>query len=398
MENEKIAVAIVTVKEKQKLYKGNEEASNIEIILLEEYGYELVSQKDIYQVGDKAILIFPDYCVSDIPLFKSFIRPNEDESKSMLGKVGGLPRRIRAKKFNLHRGDGFPVYSNGILLQYKEVQDYTEMTAHGHNLPLTTLDLTTELGITKYEEPDDRSGAGIKGGSSTKFPDGVVKTDEENFNNLVHHIEKILPKRLILTTKIDGSSITLWYKDGKKGIASRNQGKPLSTTRITGRRTKTFLEKVLFWTKPDLNLYEEVVNDSDFVKYGMKYLDMLESYCKKNNCNIVAQAEIYGQNMKGSGNKNNPHAKFPVDLAFFNICKYENQSIRLGQEDFLRITKEIELPTVNQIVDRVFTSVEDLKKECETYFRNNLIEGIVIRDENHNFSCKYMSLNYDAKK
>jgi|694.fasta_scaffold00478_109 RNA ligase (TIGR02306 family) len=392
------AVQIVIIKEKIPLFKGEEQANSIELLTIEEFGYELVSQKDIYKVGDKAVLIFPDYCVSDIPLFESFIRPNGDESKSMLGKTNGLPRRIRAKKFNLHRGDGFPVYSNGILLQYKEVQDYTGMTAHGHNLPLTTLDLAQELGITKYEEPDDKSGAGIKGGASTKFPDGVVKTDEENFNNVVKHFEKILPKRLIGRVKIDGSSITEWYKDGKKGIASRNQGKPLSTKKVTGRRNKTFLEKVLFWTKPDLNFYEEVPNDSDFVKHGMKYLDLLESYCKKNNVNIVLQGEIYGQNMKGSGNKNNPHAKLPVGIKFFNVCKYEDQSIKLGEEEFKRITTELNVPITDLVFDKTFNTIEEIKEECETYFRDNMVEGIVIRDENHNFSCKYMSLGYDAKK
>lgn len=392
-------VNIVTIKEKIKLYKENEEANNIELVLFEENGFEVVSQKDLYQVGDKAVYIQPDYCLSDIPLFEGFIRPNGDESKSMLGKVGGLPRRIRAKKFNFHRGDGNAVYSNGILLPYDEVYNYLEVQGCQPTYKnISHLDLTEQLGITKYEEPETNSGAGVKGGSSIKFPDGVIKTDEENFNNLIHHIEKILPKRLILTTKIDGSSITLWCKDGKKGIASRNQGKPLFTTRITGRRTKTFLEKLLFWTKPDLNLYEEVLNDSDFVKHGVKYLNILESYCKKNNCNIVAQGEIYGQNMKGSGNKNNPHSKLPVDLAFFNICKYENQSIRLGQKEFLRITKEIGLPKVHIIIDRVFTSIEDIKQECEKYFKDNLIEGIVIRDENHNFSTKYMNNIYDSKK
>lgn len=392
------AVQIVTIKNKIPLFKGDEKAERIELILLEENGFELVSQKNLYQVGDKAIYIQPDYCVPyDSLLFDSFVRPNGDESKSMLGKVGGLPRRIRAKKFNFHRGDGNAVYSNGILLPISEIINHFPYY-WGTDLLEYKERLQKDLGITKYEEPETNSGAGVKGGSSIKFPDGVIKTDEENFNNLIHHIEKILPKRLILTTKIDGSSITLWCKDGKKGIASRNQGKPLFTTRITGRRTKTFLEKLLFWTKPDLNLYEEVLNDSDFVKHGVKYLNILESYCKKNNCNIVAQGEIYGQNMKGSGNKNNPHSKLPVDLAFFNICKYENQSIRLGQKEFLRITKEIGLPKVHIIIDRVFTSIEDIKQECEKYFKDNLIEGIVIRDENHNFSTKYMNNIYDSKK
>ena len=114
-------VNIVTIKEKIKLYKDNEEANNIELILFEENGFEVVSQKDLYQVGDNAVYIQPDYCLFDIPIFEGFIRPNGNESKSMLGKEWGLRRRIRSKKFNFHRGDGNAVYSNGILLPISEI-------------------------------------------------------------------------------------------------------------------------------------------------------------------------------------------------------------------------------------------------------------------------------------
>lgn len=390
------AVQILTIKEKTPLFKGEEKANSIELITLEEVGFELVAQKDLYQIGDKAVYIQPDFCLSDISLFESFIRPNGDESKSMLGKVNGLPRRIRAKKFTLHRGDNLPVYSNGILLPTIEVLNYLASKKKGLNL--YNCDLTLELEITKYEEPENNSGNSIKGGSSISFPQGVIKTDEENFNNLVKHIENILPKRLIGKVKIDGSSITLWYKDGKSGIASRNLGKPIYIKKITGRKNKTFIQKLLFWKKFDLNIYENVLNDSDFVKYGKPYLDKLENYCKKNNTNIVLQGELCGQGMKGSGNKNNPHCKYPTDIIFFNACKYEEQSIRLPEEEFQKICNDIQLKQAPIIFDKVFNTIDEIKTECENYFKNNLIEGIVIRDENHNFSTKYMSLLYDSKK
>ena len=121
------AVQIVTIKNKIPLFKGEEQANAIELIELEEVGYELVANKTLYQIGDKAVLIQPDYNLSDISLFDSFIRPNGDESKSMLGKVGGQARRIRAKKFNLSKvPNGDPVYSNGILLPLSEVITYLQ--------------------------------------------------------------------------------------------------------------------------------------------------------------------------------------------------------------------------------------------------------------------------------
>ena len=120
------AVSIVTIKEVLPLYKGEEKANNVELIHLEEAGFDIVTQKGLYKIGDKAIFIMPDYCVSDNELFKEFIAPKGDENKSYLGKIDGKPRRIRAKKFNLHKGDNLPLYSNGILLSYYEVGEYLQ--------------------------------------------------------------------------------------------------------------------------------------------------------------------------------------------------------------------------------------------------------------------------------
>src|SRR5688572_3640403 len=120
-------VSIVTIKNKIPLFKKEEQANAIELIELEEVGFELVAQKDLYQVGDKAIYIQPDYCLPTqqgiIPtkieaFFEDFTKPGGDPKKSRLGSNG----RIRAVKFNLHRGDDLPVYSNGILLPISEVE------------------------------------------------------------------------------------------------------------------------------------------------------------------------------------------------------------------------------------------------------------------------------------
>lgn len=390
------AVEIFTIKNKIPLFKGEEKAERIELIELEEVGFNVVSAKDLYQIGDKAVFIQPDYNLSDISLFESFTKPNGDESKSMLGKVEGKPRRIRAKKFNFHIGDGISVYSNGILLPIKEVQDYLKIK---DTLSLFNVDLVQKLGITKYEEVEkDYFGKSIKGGSSISFPKGIIRTDEENINNIINVFEKLLPTTLIGKLKVDGSSITLWYKDGKSGIASRNLGKPIFINKIVGRRNKTLLEKLLFWKKVDLNVYEKTLNDSDFVKYGYPYLQRLENHCKAYKVNLVLQGELCGQGMKGSGNKNNPHSKEPTDILFFNVCKYEEQSIKMPEQYFQEICYSLNLPSPPIIFNKQFKNVQELKIECESYFKDNLVEGIVVRDENHNFSAKVMCLEYDSKK
>lgn len=174
-------VQIVTIRNKIPLFKGEEQATAIEKIEIEENGFSLVSQKDLYQIGDKAVYIQPDFSLSDIPLFDSFIRPFGEPKKSKLGSN----LRIRAVKFNLHTGDYEPTFSVGILLPIEEVvkylqkDDYTDDDLLHFYHYANHRDLAKELGITKWEEPDN-TGGGLKVNGGKQYPSGIYKTDETN--------------------------------------------------------------------------------------------------------------------------------------------------------------------------------------------------------------------------
>ena len=399
------AVSIVTIKNKIPLYKGDEQANSIEVIELEEVGFELVANKTLYQIGDKAVYIQPDYCVSDIPLFESFIRPNGNESKSMLGKVEGLPRRIRAKKFTLSKEpNGDPVYSNGILLPLQEVENYCKNNKKGwHNsVHWINNSLYKELEITKYEEPEPVSKGGLKSGQTeSKFPEGLYKTDEENINNLWNHIEKKIgyPVILVGTEKVDGSSITIGVtpKIPEGFICSRNLRKKLTIKKVTGRRNKKWYEKLLFWTNPDLNLYTEVENDDDFVGYGKPYLDIL---LKDGSGNRILRGELNGGKLKGSGNKNNPASKEQANIKLFGIDKVNeyNEAEKMPYIQFKFEADYLGFTTVKEVFNKEFNSKEELLTECNNYFKTNMIEGIVVRTLDSKFSAKVMNLEYDSKK
>ena len=409
MEQKNSAVSIVTVKNKIPLYKGDEQANSIEVIELEEVGFELVANKTLYQVGDKAVYIQPDYCVSDIPLFESFIRPNGDESKSMLGKVEGLPRRIRAKKFTLSKEpNGDPVYSNGILLPYYEVQEYLY---HSNNIKhkdtyLEDIEekLTEKLGITKYEEPEPVSKSGLRSGQTEgKFPEGIYKTDEENINNLWNHIENKIgyPITLVGTEKVDGSSITIGVtpKIPEGFICSRNLRKKLTIKKIVGQRDMTFWEtiKFFFGKNIDTNIYEEVENDDDFVRYGKPYLDLL---INSKETNLIFRGELNGGKLKGSGNKNNPASKEQPNIKIFGLDKI-NEYGEAQKIPYLLFKTECEkagVPLVKEVFNKEFNSKEELLAECNNYFKTNMIEGIVVRTLDCKFSAKVMNLEYDSKK
>lgn len=185
-------INVVTIKNKIQLYKGEEPANAIELLSLVEFGFEVVSAKDRFKVGDKAILIEPDYNLPDNnPLFTDWVAPGGDPKKSKLGSRN----RIRAVKFNLHRGDGMPVYSNGILLQLNEVPYLSsEIITYPE-------EIAAKLGIYKYQAPESSGNTG-KAGANREFPQGLYKTDEERFDK----VNWQFPLYLVGTEKLDGSS------------------------------------------------------------------------------------------------------------------------------------------------------------------------------------------------
>jgi RNA ligase len=394
---ETLPVQIVTVKSKIPLFKGDEQANAIEVIQLEEFGYEVVAQKDLYQIGDKAVFIEPDYCLSDISIFESYIRPNGDEKKSRLGSNN----RIRAVKFNLHTGNGLPKYSQGILMEYDVVMNYllkrdVNKKFVSDDIILGKYNLTTALDIKKWEAPDESATSSIKGGTSKPFPKGMYRTDETNINKIYDKIE--FPINLILTKKKDGSSVSIYYKDGKYGICSRNLDKPLYIKKIVGRRKKDLLDYLLFWKQPDLNIYVETLNDSDFVTVGHKYLERLIGYCEKHNTNLVLRGELIGQGSKGSGNKNNPDVKGLPDIHFYGVDIYNNIAEKANETIFNDVCTKLNLTRCDIVFDRTFESIEDLQQICDNYFATNLIEGLVARTIDSVQSMKIMNPEYDSKK
>lgn len=416
-------VEIVTVKNKIPLFKGEEQANAIELIELEEVGYELVANKTLYEIGDKAVLIQPDYCVSDISLFESFIRPINrktgipDESMSMLGKIGGLPRRIRAKKFTLSKEpNGDSVYSNGILLPISNIEHELQIVFDSWK----NINLTECLNITKYEEPEHTNKYGIKTGlTEGKFPEGLYKTDEENINNLWNHIENKIgyPITLVGTEKIDGSSITIGVtpKIPEGFICSRNLRKKLTITKRIGTKNLTLWDKFNQWLfniglrkkMVDLGVYEEVENDDDFVRYGKPYLDQLltntQANLKLEVCPypyIVLRGELNGGKLKGSGNKNNPASKEQPNIKFFGADKVNEDGTidKMHYIAFKNRTNTLNFPTVKEVFNKEFNSKQELLNECNLYFKENMIEGIVVRTLDSQFSAKVMNLEYDSKK
>jgi RNA ligase (TIGR02306 family) len=142
------------------------------------------------------------------------------------------PLRVRNIKL---RGE----YSSGLVIPLIEFPLQFTSCEEGY-------DLTSLLGVTKYvkELP-----ANISGETVGDFPSHLApKTDEDNGLNDPSLVEDVFnaDKELAVTLKIDGSSITIIYEDGKiTQVCSRNLSKKET-------------ENSLFWnTAKKLNIPED---------------------------------------------------------------------------------------------------------------------------------------------
>lgn len=391
-------VQIVTIKNKIPLFKGEDQANAIEKIEIEENGFSLVSQKDLYQVGDKAVYIQPDYSLSDIPLFESFIRPFGDPKKSKLGSN----YRIRAVKFNLHTGDNEPTFSVGILLPYMEVVQYLNIGPD-----LERLDLTERLGITKWEEPDNSNQPGVKANGGKPFPDGVYKTDETNVNNLWSHIERKVgyPIHLLGSEKVDGSSISIIAKNETDiSVGSRTFIKPEMVKKVIGVKPLSLWNRIkrYFDLQVKYDVIEEVVpNDDEFVVLAKPYVEKIKELFKNGTFEtpFILRGEANGQKWKGSGNKNNPNSTKEPNIIFYGVDDYSlGIAVKGDEPTFQTYIDKTGFNRCEILINKVFNSREEIEKECKEIFKTRMIEGIVLRTPDSKFSGKFMNDEYDSKK
>lgn len=378
-------VEIVQVSRIISIFKNSEPANAIEVINFsfqngDECGFNVVSQKGTYQVGDWAIYIQPDYCLPDTELFKSFTAPNGDPNKSKLGKQN----RIKAIKFNFQFEDSSdPIYSNGILLPLSEVGLPPNVGLKPEDRE-KDFDIAEFLGITKYEEPEKFKTGNAKG----NLPGFLYKTDEENAANLKSHINRVLAagERIGASLKYDGSSFTQYFREDVNGW----------TTGICSRVMEKKIPEDLSTTS---DAWINLSVSSGLYERGMKY-------CQENNRQLAFRGEIYGEGVtKGSGNKLNPHSKCSPGLIIFGIDDLQSGfATKLLPYEVAMICSQINISYV-ETVEILAKDYDELIEIANCKFkaykeqRDWVVEGLVVRTlTSNNLSVKVMNDNYDSKK
>lgn len=169
-----------------------ENADNIEVATVK--GWDIVVKKNEFKVDDEAVYFEVD---SWVPNTLAPFLCKSNTPKVYMGVEG---ERLKTIKL---RGQ----ISQGLLLHP------SVLIEKGYNLQAENLD--EELGVIKYEHVTTNTN-NAKG----NFPSFIVKTDEERVQNI--NYKKYLNNSFVLSEKLDGSSLTVYWKDGEFGVCSRN--------------------------------------------------------------------------------------------------------------------------------------------------------------------------------
>ena len=231
-------------------------------------GWTVVVKKGEFAAGDLAV-----YCEIDswIPHALAPFLSKGNEPRVYDGIAGERLRTIRL------RGQ----LSQGLLLGVDVVLNLNQFFDQGS-------DVTELLGIVKYEAPIPAQLAGeVKG----MFPSWIQKTDQERIQNLKEELAYWAKEQHAweITEKLDGSSMTVYLRDGEFGVCSRNlELKPSETNSL--------------WKVA-------VAND-------------LELKLRRANRNIALQGELIGEGIQGNPYKMKGQDFFLFDIYNIDTNKY----------------------------------------------------------------------------
>lgn len=217
-------------------------------------------------------------------------------------------------------------------------------------------DLTSWVGVTKYNKPIP---AHLQGLAKGLFPQFIPKTDELNYQRHRNLVEKLHAKPYYITEKADGSSTTAYRYKGEFGLCSRNL--ELEESESNG-----------FW---------KVCN-----KYALK---------EKLPDGYALQWETCGP-----GIQKNPMGLENIEGFAFSGYNIDEKRY-LEMDEFLQLCRDIEFPTCKVIKIAEEFDQEEVELLGEgTYDNGAQREGVVVRSQvnvegDHPVSFKVINLNYE---
>jgi hypothetical protein len=318
-----------------------EGADKIEVATI--LGWKIVAKKGEFKIGQLVVYLEIDSILPSRPEY------------SFLEKVSYRIKTIRLKK-QISQGIIFPLdvlmwnpnYELMIpdegLIENAFIVDNECVDGYHRICPIIEgYDVTSWLGVTKYEPIIPAQLIGISRGS---FPSFLKKTDESRIQNNPELLKKYVGTTLRAHEKLDGSSISIYYRDGDFGVCSRN-----------------------------MNLKDTEENSFWQVTKKYKLHEKLPSYGR----NICLQGECHGNGIQG-----NKYNLKNIDLRLFNVFDIDKSEF-LNDKDAKNVAKELGVEWCPHVLDYVIredSTIEELLALAEgpsVLNPNQTREGLVFR-------------------
>jgi len=301
-------------------------ADRLEIGKLINNEYEFCIPKGVYKEGD-TVIYFP--IDSILPL----------ELSDFLGVTNFLSRN-RVKTVKL-RGS----ISQGLITSCVQISNYLKININ----ELQNIDLTSSLGVTKYEPPI----LFCNTGNLVRLPSYISSYDIENAENYPYIFNVLLNEYVWISEKLEGSNFSISINTDKKIYVNSHNYSIIETE---------FNINTLWKTARNLDLLNKIVQLSE------KYL----------NSNITLRGEIIGNNIQKNIYNIKNH-----DIYFFDI---EINNKILDVFDFMNIIELLKLkhvPTITYNIKLIDVLGDKTLKEYSNGFSilnpTHLREGIVIK-------------------
>jgi tRNA-binding EMAP/Myf-like protein len=367
-------------------------------------GWELVTQKDNYQVGDLCVYFEIDSFLPVRPEFE-FLRKACFKSTKNLGD--GF--RIKTIKLRGQVSQGLSLPLSEFFQKNEDGDWYAEMRTDGvtaftpFKLEEGT-DVTDYFGVQKYEKPVPANLAGTVKGNFPSFlhktdqeriqncyrsienwinfdkPEVIEITDPDTINNLeagidvvdgdqvitafksgdmwferkyVEYDKDTIDRRSIFeaTIKLDGSSMTVYHKDATYGVCSRNLD------------LKRDIENVFWKTALEGRIIEALVSIGR---------------------NVAVQGELMGPGVQGNREGFGSHRFFVFDIFDIDESRYLTHQERMAFMNELNKRWNNEVCSHAQIINfidfRDFKSVADFISYADKpSYRHPVGEGVVFK-------------------
>ena len=333
-------------------------------------GWPVVVKKGEYKVGDVAIYLEID---SWVPHELAPFLSKGQEPREYNGVKG---ERLRTVKL---RGQ----ISQGLLLPLTIPSNYDEEPAYVHEpvgdqsrcyILYNNLgdDVTETLGIQKWEPPIP---AQLQGMMKGNFPHFIPKTDQERCQNLRKDIFETHKDEIYeVTTKLDGSSMTVYVKNGEIGVCSRN-----------------------------IDLKETEGNSFWKATHDQNILYALRAVSDANGEEYALQGELIGEGIQGNPEKLKGQRFYLFDIYSITEGRYLKPLERYSILDKLNMNgadiQHVPIVYNCSIVSEQFSTIDELLEFAEGPSLNPQTkrEGLVFKSLSSDFTFKAIANSYLLK-